>query len=205
MTVFLGGNPGGATLGGTVTVPANQGVATFSGLSLNSSGNGYSIMVSIAGLTVTVSTTPFKVTPPPPVIISEQIVFHRKTNKKGKPIGKAILAGFQLDFSTAMNPASTGNPESYRLNTITTKKVKRKIVDVLKPMPFQVIYNPGNDSVDLMLIGKQTFPTGGEIMVLASPTGGVSSAAGVFLDGSHEGIAGDNGVFFISKNAKSIT
>src|SRR5262249_7486720 len=46
VTVALMSNPGGSTLGGTVTVSASGGVATFSGLTLNNPGNGYTLMVS---------------------------------------------------------------------------------------------------------------------------------------------------------------
>jgi hypothetical protein len=41
--------------------------------------------------------------------------------------------------------------------------------------------------------------------VIASPPDGVSDASGVLLDGNHEGIAGDNGVFTILPKARGIT
>ena len=41
MTITLANNPGGSTLGGTTTATAVDGVATFSGLTLNNVGNGY--------------------------------------------------------------------------------------------------------------------------------------------------------------------
>ena len=37
----LGANPGSGTLGGTLTVAAVNGVATFSNLSINKAGTGY--------------------------------------------------------------------------------------------------------------------------------------------------------------------
>ena len=43
-------NPTGATLGGTLCVSASQGVAAFSGLSINKTGNGYTLRVSSTGL-----------------------------------------------------------------------------------------------------------------------------------------------------------
>ena len=51
VTIAIGTNPGGATLGGTVTVNAVNGVATFSNLSLNVSSMGYMLAASSAGLT----------------------------------------------------------------------------------------------------------------------------------------------------------
>ncbi len=51
MTVTLLNNPGGATLGGTLTVTAQDGEANFSNLTLDQPGNGYTLQVSSSGLT----------------------------------------------------------------------------------------------------------------------------------------------------------
>jgi len=48
--VAFANNPTGATLGGKLSVAASQGVATFSGLTINKVGNGYTLQVSSAGL-----------------------------------------------------------------------------------------------------------------------------------------------------------
>jgi len=50
VTVALANNPGGATLGGTLTVTASGGFATFSGLSLTKAASGYTLNVSSSGL-----------------------------------------------------------------------------------------------------------------------------------------------------------
>ena len=50
-TIALGANPGGATLGGTLTVNAVAGVATFPGLTLNKSGTGYTLVAAASGAT----------------------------------------------------------------------------------------------------------------------------------------------------------
>ena len=42
-TVALASNPGSSTLGGTLTVSATSGVASFSGLTLNKVGSGYTL------------------------------------------------------------------------------------------------------------------------------------------------------------------
>ena len=71
ITISLSNNPGGATLGGTMTINAVNGEATFSDLSVNKPGNGYLLQVTSSGLTSAVS-VPFDVveqlvvtTPPP--------------------------------------------------------------------------------------------------------------------------------------------
>jgi streptogramin lyase len=48
--VAIGSNPGGATLGGTLTATASNGVATFAGLTLTTAASGYTLEVSAAGL-----------------------------------------------------------------------------------------------------------------------------------------------------------
>lgn len=50
VTVSLGTNPTGATLGGTLTVAASSGVATFSDLTLNRSGKNFKLSGSATGL-----------------------------------------------------------------------------------------------------------------------------------------------------------
>src|SRR5207253_2481287 len=50
VTVALGANPGGGTLAGTATVTAAGGVATFSGLSVNKAGSGYTLTAAATGL-----------------------------------------------------------------------------------------------------------------------------------------------------------
>ena len=60
MTVSLASNPGTSTLGGTTTVQAVNGVATFSGLTISNPGLAYTLQVSAIG-TYDVTTTPFDV------------------------------------------------------------------------------------------------------------------------------------------------
>ena len=51
VTLALMNSPGGATLGGTLTVTALAGVASFSGLSIDALGTGYTLQAQSAGLT----------------------------------------------------------------------------------------------------------------------------------------------------------
>jgi hypothetical protein len=57
VTLAIGTNPGSGTLSGTTIVAAVAGVATFSDLSINKAGIGYTLAGSSAGLTGTTSTT----------------------------------------------------------------------------------------------------------------------------------------------------
>ncbi|PYO40908.1 MAG: hypothetical protein DMD33_16090 [Gemmatimonadetes bacterium] len=56
VTVAIGANPSGGTLAGTATVAAVSGVATFSGLSIDKAGTGYTLVASSSGLTDPTST-----------------------------------------------------------------------------------------------------------------------------------------------------
>ncbi len=156
-----------------------------------------------ASSTVSISQTVF-VPPAVPTIIGEQALFTRKLNKKHKPVGKPVLAGFVLDFSAAMDPATAGNVADYQVDWISIKHVKRKKVQVLHPVPIRVVYDSVDHSVSLLLSGKQAFAQGGRITVIATPPGGVSSAAGVLLDGNDEGQRGDNGTFMILPRARGV-
>src|SRR5205807_212513 len=62
MTVALGTNPGGATLGGTTTVAAVNGVASFSPLTLDKTGTGYALTATATGLNPATSSG-FNITP----------------------------------------------------------------------------------------------------------------------------------------------
>ena len=50
VTVALASGPSGSSLGGTVTVTAINGVATFSGLTLDTAGTGYTLQLSSGNL-----------------------------------------------------------------------------------------------------------------------------------------------------------
>ena len=126
------------------------------------------------------------------MIIGEQPLFQRKL-KKGKPTGKAVLSGFTLDFGVPLNSAAAANAANYQVDTITTKKVKKKKETILHPITnFTVSYLAASDAVEITLGAKETFPTGGQITVL----GGLTTAAGGTLTGP--------AVFTISKGGKSI-
>src|SRR5262245_5400953 len=60
VTISLGANPNGDTLGGTLTEPVNNGVAVFSGLTLDNPGPGEVLSISYTGLS-TISSSPITV------------------------------------------------------------------------------------------------------------------------------------------------
>jgi hypothetical protein len=86
----------------------------------------------------------------------------------------------------------------------STRRVEKKVVNVLYPVPFSVQYDAPTHSVSLLLSGKQAFARGGQITVIAAPPNGVSGASRVLLDGVYKGPAGDDGVFTILPKASGI-
>ena len=203
VTITLPGEPGF-----TATVQAQDGVATFTGLTVDGTAQGRPIQVAGGGLaadrpppinvTASRATATRRSSDPPPTITGEQVVMFRKTNKKGKPVGKAVLQGFTLDFSTAMNAQAAGSAANYTVAAASTKHVKKKKVTVFTPVAFTSSYNAATHSVTLTLAGKQTFAKGGQITVNYSPPNGVSSASGIAL-------APNDATFTIQPRATGIT
>ncbi|HEY6225048.1 MAG TPA: hypothetical protein VIW26_14780, partial [Gemmatimonadales bacterium] len=60
ITMAIGTNPAGGTLSGTLVIPATAGVATFSDLSINKLGTGYTLKATSTGLT-TATSAPFNI------------------------------------------------------------------------------------------------------------------------------------------------
>ncbi len=65
VTITLANNPGGDTLGGTLTATAHDGLAVFAGLTLTRAADGYTLLATTDGLAAA-ATVPFAVTPAAP-------------------------------------------------------------------------------------------------------------------------------------------
>ena len=119
VTIALAGNPGGATLSGTTTVAAVNGVATFSTLSLDRTGNGYTFMVVATGL-ASATSAPFDVsagaanhlalTVAPPATARSGIAFSpapvlQLRDGAGNPVAQG---GVLVTASVASGPGSLG-------------------------------------------------------------------------------------------------
>ncbi len=61
VTVAIGTNPSGGTLSGTLNATAASGVGTFSGLSINRSGTGYTLTASASGVATGATSAPFNI------------------------------------------------------------------------------------------------------------------------------------------------
>jgi hypothetical protein len=63
VTLSIGNNPSGGTLSGTLTLTVSGGIATFSDLSIDLSGNGYTLHASVGGSLPDIDSNPFNITP----------------------------------------------------------------------------------------------------------------------------------------------
>ncbi len=140
------------------------------------------------------TTTPTSRSPTstPAAVIGEQPVFDASsTGREARRQGP--LSGFTLDFGTPLDPTSAGNAANYQVDTVTTKKVKKKTEHVLHPITnFTVSYGAASDAVTIDFESPETFPTGGQVTVLS----GVAGGSGGSLSGPT--------VFAISKRGKAI-
>jgi hypothetical protein len=123
VTVALANNPGGATLGGTLTVTASAGVATFSGLTLNKAASGYTLYVYASGVNGTVSgamtvtpaaATQLAITQQPPATVSSNGTFGLVAVIEDQ-YGNVVTSG-----SNSVTVALAANPGGATLGGTTT-------------------------------------------------------------------------------------
>jgi hypothetical protein len=113
VTVGLASNPGGATLGGTLTVTASGGVATFSGLTLTKAASGYTLVATAGGLgqgvtsamTVTpASATQLVITQQPPATVKVSSPFTMKASIEDTYGNVVTTASNSVSVAFANNP-----------------------------------------------------------------------------------------------------
>ena len=102
VTLSLGANPGGATLTGTLTTAAVNGVASFANLKLDRIGNGYT-------LTATSGAVP-AATSPPFNMIKTQLIAFVSENPGGSHVG---IATMRSDGSSVVSLRPTGEAPAW--------------------------------------------------------------------------------------------
>jgi hypothetical protein len=108
ITIAIGTNPGGSTLGGTATVNAVNGVATFSNLSLNKVGTGYTLTAASTGLTGATSGT-FNIT----AGTASKLVFGQQPTNTAA--GASITPAVTVQVQDANGNVVTGSTASITL------------------------------------------------------------------------------------------
>ncbi|MHB1562250.1 MAG: Vgb family protein, partial [Isosphaeraceae bacterium] len=186
-------NPGAATLGGTLTVNAQAGLATFTGLSISQAGTGYRLMAYTLPSTTTLS-APITVGVAP-TIVAEKAMYVGKGRRRH-------LVGFQLNFSKPLAAA----PAQFLANYTVTQTMKRRGAAHGKAIRLaSAVYDGATESVLLTIAGKAAFLGGGTIVVNAGSPGGLTDTAGEPLDGTGTGVPGVNATLLIAPRARRIT
>ncbi len=114
ITVAIGTNPSGGALGGTLTVAAVNGVATFSTLNINNAGNGYTLTASATGFT-TVTSNSFNVT----ASCTNNCTLSGTVTVGGQPLGDLTLTLTGPSPSTSFTNAVTAANGSYSFTGLT--------------------------------------------------------------------------------------
>ena len=83
LSVAIANNPGGATLGGTTSVAAVNGLVNFSGLTLNKAGTGYTLQVAGVGLTGATTS---------PITVKKSKVVLTRISHQGSGIGLPFVS-----------------------------------------------------------------------------------------------------------------
>jgi virginiamycin B lyase len=206
VSATVASGPAGGALGGSSIAVAVGGVATFSGLWLTQGGN-YMLQISspdaAAPLSVPINVATAPTTKPPgstlpsapvaPTITAERLLFAGQGRQKR-------LVGFQLVFSSSLDPASAGNPANYTI----TQNLKNRRVRTAQALRLRVSYDGSARTVNLLILGKPRFQSGGQLLVNASAPSGIMGTSGVYLDGQVNGQPGDDGVFVILPGGRGL-
>ena len=124
VTLAISTNPGGGTLSGTLTVNAVGGIATFSTLSIDKIGNGYTLQATATGLTSATSSA-FNITPG----AAAQLAFEQQPSNAtaGATISPAVTVrildalGNLTSATNAVTLAIEANPGGGTLSGTLTK------------------------------------------------------------------------------------
>jgi hypothetical protein len=154
VTLALVNNPGGTTL----TVTTQDGVDTFSGLTLKKHGNGsgYALIAHSGRQTASAHGTAAVASTRPIRIATEEVL----TAGKGKD---KHVVGFEIDLGKALDPTVARDVA----NRTVPRTARQTRETVTQSVNLLVDYNSSAGSASLMLTGKAKIARGGQIVVVA--------------------------------------
>jgi uncharacterized delta-60 repeat protein len=130
ITVALANDPGGATLGGTLSEATSQGVATFSDLTLTTAASGYTLQVSSSGL-VSATSSAITVTP---AAASQLVITQQPPPSVKVNTGFGLTVAIEDAYGNVVTSASNGvkvafahNPTGAKLGGTTSVTVSQGI------------------------------------------------------------------------------
>ncbi len=193
LAIALSANPGSSNLGGTLNLTASDGVASFSNLTLDSPGAGYTLLITSSGPLSPITTPSFNVNTmlTPPVVLSTQAI------KKNGALREIIVT-----YSSSMNTASTLDLNDYVLENAGPNHIfGGRSVRVMRWKT--VSYDPSHDSVTLVLKKPDSLKNSLRLTINAQPPSGVQATSGEFLNESPTGASGPNSVFYYGQKPRS--
>ena len=131
VSVSLASNPGGSTLGGPLSVAASNGVAVFSGLTLQKAASGYMLSVASSGLTGSTTST-LAVTPAAAtqlVMITEPLASVALNSSFGLVLAiEDAYGNIVTSANNTVTVALANNPTGAKLGGTTSVKAKNGYV-----------------------------------------------------------------------------
>jgi hypothetical protein len=154
VTAVLSSNPTGATLGGSVTVNAQRGVAVFPDLTVNLP-DIYAIEASAGGVTspaldLVVTPTPPTPPPPPEVLGSRGEIGPSEKRHSKHGLGKQELTSITIKFNEPLSAASASIVSFYHVFAVAENNQKSVPLKIKS-----VVYNTATDSVVINLAKPQ--------------------------------------------------
>jgi hypothetical protein len=140
VTLAIGTNPSSGTLSGTTTVAAVAGVATFSNLSINHAGNGYTLVASSSPALTGATSSAFNIAK-----ANQTITFGALGNKTyGDPdfsVNATASSSLAVSFSSQTLPVCT-------VSGTTVHIVAQGLCTIRASQAGNVDYNPASPNVD---------------------------------------------------------
>ena len=182
VTVAIGSNPGGGRLSGSASALVGGGFATFSGLSVNNAGNGYTLVATDGSLTRATS-NPFNAVP-------LQVVAGSFTPN---------ATGFSAQFNRPINPAVLNlyNAGSATIGTspdVTLTGINYTLTHSDAPLISGTLFvNPATNTITFVQSGG-VLPSDTYTVTFRSASDGFTDTTpdGGLLDGNSDGTPGDN-------------
>ena len=173
--VALLNNPGGAALGGTLSVAAQSGAATFSGLTLDQAGAGYTLQLSAIGLT-SATTNAFNVSLPNVYTVD-------LTSASGAGSGSAG----DLVYTIGLANANT-NPFGSIIQFDPTVFASPQTITLASTL--ELSETAGSEAIDGPGASIVTVSGGGAVGVFSVTSGVIATISGLTISG---GFAGQGG------------
>jgi hypothetical protein len=139
-----------------------------------------------AAATATINVLPTPTPTPTPSLVGAQVgTTYLRHKPNGKPVGKPVVT-FSFRYDTAMNAATTANPVNYQVSWFSTKKVRRTVQTLAHSVRVLSVTPDASDTVFTVTTSsnRPTYKKGGQVTLMGSVPGGITSAAGVALSGN---------------------